>query len=1090
MITKIFYSTTNKNSTEVLLKTLKNRDKTKKHLIIAPDRCALNIEKKLFALNCEECFFGVNVLSFTQLCKSTLSKLKLNKKILSKQSGIALIKKILIENIESLKSFIKVSEFDGFATEIFETICLFKSCGISPNNIDINTISNSLNLKLNDIKMVYQKYEDFFEDEYSDSFNQLDLFSSVIDKNTFKDTCFYFVEFADFTKQMYNIISKIMRFNDVNIATTSSRGNDIKNKNIHTDLIFYNIIDLCKLNGVEYKLIECENIYDEAYFHMSKNLLSTSPEKYSKSFEELSIYSFKNYEQELTFVLSKIKNKIINEGCLYKDFCIVVPSLEQYKNITEKVFKTFEIPYYLDLSETLNENILSRFILNLLKLTENNFSLQELMNFLKSPILLQDFTKVCKYENSLKEKGFFKFLHFEKILEFCEDENILQVLNSILNFVNKIKDRENVSEYIDAIISLLGELKFNENVTTILNKYLDEDDILSYRKFNTAYTKIINIFKEVSEVFKSSGLSFEITIEMIESYLKNTILTMPPLSVDSVLVGDSVNSYYDNFENVYILNVNIDLYPAIIAETGIILDSEIECLSNRNKLTPTIQLINKRNKFKCFENFFVSSKNLTVCYLLNSLNNETLYPSIFIQNLQTIFNKKVIDGSMAFDMINNSYYELDEENILFNNFNLKSAKSNFIKLLNLYNTFKDNYNFNQIQSSLCEALGEYSSKLLNNCTYKNITENITTDKLFLQNRSTSVSAIENYCKCPFQYFVENGLRLQKEQDGLIKPIDTGNIIHEYLKEYVPIVIKDVENFIIDNEFCMMLLEKILNKESYKNIVTNENNKFAIKALKQEVLNISEVVVYQLKNSSYVPKYFELPFGNSKTLSVKTKNFDVQFRGVIDRVDIFEEEIEGIREDKFRIIDYKTGSSSFSDFTDLYTGKKLQLLLYAKQIKDNTNYKFGGAFYMPLSDDFSDNTFDKSKLKGVIEKSLSNILANDKNLSNIKYSSNILDLKTKLDGTFASNNFLNRNLLDEEEMNFLTDFAFKKVKEAVNNIANGKIELRPLKTKGFVACDFCDCQTICKFNKLYGNKFNEQDNILTVSELKESCIEDK
>lgn len=1084
MATNIFYSTTNKNSTEILLKNLKNRDKSKKHIIIAPDRCALNIEKKLFALNCEECFFGINVLSFTQLCKSTLQKLKLNKKTLSKQSGIALIKKILIENIDKLKSFVKVGEFDGFATEIFETICLFKSCGISPNSIDMNTISNSLNLKLNDIRLVYEIYENFFDEEYTDSFNQLDLFSSVINKNTFENTCFYFVEFADFTKQMYNIISKLIRYNEVNIATTCSRVGGIRNKNIHTDLIFYNLVDLCKLNGVEYKLVECENIYDDAYLHMTKNLLSNNPDKYKQEFTDLSIFSFKNYEQELTFVLSKIKQKIIKENASYNDFCIIVPTLEDYKNATEKIFKTFNIPYYLDLSESLKDNIISRYILNLFKLSENNFSLQELMNFLKSSILSLNYAQVCKYENNLKEKGFFKFLHIESLLSITDDEEIKNILNQILKFIKNIKTHTKAIEEINLMMGLLNNLRFDECINNMLKEHLNKDDIFNYRKLNTTYNKITNIFKEIVEVFKDSEMSFSMLLEMLESYIKNTVLTMPPLSVDSVLVGDSINSYFDNFEDVYILNVNVDIYPSIIAEKGIIMDSEIECLSNRNKLTPTIQLINKRNKFKCFENFFVSNKNLTVCYLLNSPNNETLYPSIFVQNLQYIFNKKAVDGSAYFEMIKNSYYELDNENIIFNNFNLKSAKNNFVKLLTIYNTYKDNYNFNQIASSLYSALGDYSKEMLNNCTYKNKVDNIFTDKLFLQNKSTSVSAIENYCKCPFQYFIENGLRLKKEDDGSIKPMDTGNIIHEYLKIFVPIAIKDINNFEVDKNFCLNLLEDVLNKDCYKKIVENDNNRFAIKALKQEIINISNIVVYQLKNSSYIPKYFELPFGNSKTLSIKTKNFDVQFRGVIDRVDIFKEEIEGKCEDKFRILDYKTGSSSFSDFTDLYTGKKLQLLLYAKQIKDNTNYKFGGAFYMPLNDDFSENTFDKSKLRGVLEKSLSNILANDKNLINPKYSSSILDLKTKTDGTLSSNNFLHRNLLDENELNFLTDFAFEKVKKAVNNIANGIIELKPLKIKGFIACDYCDCQTICKFNKLYGNKYNELENVLTVSELKE------
>ena len=85
------------NCTEInnehIFSLLKNRDKTKNHIIIAPDRCQFSIEQRLFDETGEKCFFDVNVISLSRLSKKAIKNSKKN--VLSKQSGVALVKKIL-----------------------------------------------------------------------------------------------------------------------------------------------------------------------------------------------------------------------------------------------------------------------------------------------------------------------------------------------------------------------------------------------------------------------------------------------------------------------------------------------------------------------------------------------------------------------------------------------------------------------------------------------------------------------------------------------------------------------------------------------------------------------------------------------------------------------------------------------------------------------------------------------------------------------------------------------------------------------------------------------------------------------------------
>ena len=128
---------------------LKNRDKNKKHIIIAPDRSLFSLESRLFSELNESSIFDIWIVSFSKLSKEILSKVN-TKKILTKQSGVAIVKKLLTENQDKLFSFGKATNFIGFASALYETICLLKSCNIPPEEVYIDDTDSYFNLKQKD----------------------------------------------------------------------------------------------------------------------------------------------------------------------------------------------------------------------------------------------------------------------------------------------------------------------------------------------------------------------------------------------------------------------------------------------------------------------------------------------------------------------------------------------------------------------------------------------------------------------------------------------------------------------------------------------------------------------------------------------------------------------------------------------------------------------------------------------------------------------------------------------------------------------------------------------------------------------------
>ena len=151
---------------------------------------------------------------------------------------------------------------------------------------------------------------------------------------------------------------------------------------------------------------------------------------------------------------------------------------------------------------------------------------------------------------------------------------------------------------------------------------------------------------------------------------------------------------------------------------------------------------------------------------------------------------------------------------------------------------------------------------------------------------------------------------------------------------------------------------------------------------------------------------------------------------------------------------------------------------------NNNLKPAGAFYLPIKNNFTlDAEENGFMLNGIIENSIENILNTDLNLSNASYASKIIDLKTKKEGGFVSNNTYNNLCVDETQINIIRKFAYDLMEKAIKQIARGVIKPYPLETGEKKSCEYCKFKGICLFDESFDNQTRKVEKITTVDELK-------
>ena len=212
-------------------------------------------------------------------------------------------------------------------------------------------------------------------------------------------------------------------------------------------------------------------------------------------------------------------------------------------------------------------------------------------------------------------------------------------------------------------------------------------------------------------------------------------------------------------------------------------------------------------------------------------------------------------------------------------------------------------------------------------------------------RTYSVTELETYAKCPFQYFINNVLKFRVEDDETddeLSGLEKGSLLHDVLFEFYnnrsdqksPCIGQCDEEAFKD---AKAQLNELLNhkakeqRNSRKEKLIGENNLFwETDIAKLRVALHKWLAAEHTYGLPVMPRYFEVSFGQKReprdpelSCLESITIGDVRMTGKIDRIDI--------GNGTFNIVDYKTGSSTVR-MPEILSGRSLQLPIYLQTAK--------------------------------------------------------------------------------------------------------------------------------------------------------------
>lgn len=1042
----LIYSRTYFEAFKGVCKLIENQlNMNEKNILIVPDRFTLSAEKYVMeTLKLDSVFnFKVATLNLlaNEICPVT--------EYLDNDALTMLTNKVLHNIDDKLTVFKGAKNLKDFSRTCMELISQLKSSQVTAKDFSQAEFLGTEyeKLKKQDLSLIYTEYENYLLNTGVDSVKKFDMFIENISKcNEFLNANIYFANFFSFTNQGYAIIEQFAKIaKSVTIGVCLPKENQ-NNQFIYSFDMKNSLINLAQKN----KIPLFQNYYNDSFMsnvELVENLWGINKSKANK---EIPITCCDNLKSQYLQVAQKINEKIIYGGAKYSDFNIVVNNLENCKLQIERVFKDFNINYFVDLGMSLSLHPFIKFLENLFDVITSNFDRKCVIEFSKSFFAYGTNEEKNNFEYFC-ERYNIKHLHFLKkqdyLMKVEEYSNFYEfsckLFEVILNFKSKFNVKNDLAiNYVNAIKELINCDEIKEKTTDFL-KFMENNNNVIFNKFNEkVFDKLDVVLNNVEKVLQNQEISFSEFVNILNSGLSSCSISIVPLAVDSVFIGDSSSSFFVPKKYTYYLNANINTYPTIRKDNGIFTDRDIINSKTIYKIDPTIKELNKREKLKLLSN--ISLNDFEILYS-KDVSEE---PSGLVNEIMTIYTNTKIKNESTINEINpiiasgnNQFLET-----LISNFNEEKINEDDFNLVkNLDEKFKDK--INQINAKYFQQEGLENEKLKD---------------FFFKDEKFSISQIESFYNCPYKHFLEYGLKIKPLEKSDLSKREIGNIIHEvcslsvdYLENNDPKVLGE------------KLFDTVIKQEKYYALVKSSQNATLLTSLRKECGKIVEAIEFHIKNSGFTKHFKEKRFYQNfyeiyNKIMNENINQNLSLTGAVDRIDY---------DDKnFMILDYKTGSTKIG-YSDIYYGKKLQLFTYlimlennSKKIFNSENYLSGiGAFYMPIKNKIikeNEDKFAHYKLNGIYSININELAKIDKLFLVNEEKSRVFEEKIKFDEN-GINFDKDTYALTEKEFIKLKKLVLKNIHLGIQNILNGFIIPICNRNSNKQNCDYCNYSTICK-----------------------------
>lgn len=910
--------------------------------------------------------------------------------------------------------------------------------------------------KLFDIARIYDRYISKMESyKMRDTSHDMMLAADIADDSDyFNGLCIYIDEFKSFTGDQYRLIRSMIKA--ASCVTVNMTSADLNDRNVFHS-VNKTITDLARIcseeTGVQpqYKRFNTPMRYSSSGLAVLSSELPRIVVKPSEASPDgISIVTAPDINTECAYICSEIR-RLFDQGYEPKDITILSRNMNSDISVLSEYFDMYDIPYYSDKKTDASHMPLIAMINAILVLSSGKYSTDIILTLARTGLVisadeavaLENYVYTWDIEGKMWTKPFPDEDMEELRTKLLYPVELFSSAESIIDGIKNIIDKTDLRNKLPYDRDGLNEAELSELENT--NKWLfDQID------------GILASLSDISEEIKSTS-EFADIFTMISN---KTAVSPPPASLNQVNAQQSDLARPSMPKVVFVMNAVDGIFPYVPTDSKTFSETERDFFREKSHdLSGDMRLRISEERFNAYKALCASSEKLYISY--SKANNAS--PSVYIQKTEKIFPDvtKTDLCASADDLFN--ILALTPEAAYAHAAQLKLSDDMYYTARTVLSSDDEySHRFSLLDTAIDSANSEH--RLSNGIP----------ELLFGKKLKISPTSAEKYAKCPFRFFVENGLRLNKPQKKKLNELEWGKIVHKCMERFtkphkgetpeqckarISHMNRDEISAAIDRYIDDYIHEQF--REEFK--ATDMD--IYLSRLRTQTVTFACRLRNEMAVSEFVPVMFEKDISHNSTEHIS-------FIGKVDRIDTFTHEGHKY----IRVIDYKTGQKQL-DVNDIANGLNIQMLLYLfEAVSDEMiGGEYAGVLYARIKHpgavderDPSDEQLQK-KLKDDLR--MDGLILDDKKIIQAMEPALIdaLEKSTAYKGEFIpvdvnstkSGATIKGKIKDKAHFEELKDMIYAQLSEMSENVYNGIIPASPLEAEGMTTtCEQCDIRDIC------------------------------
>ncbi len=969
-----------------------------------------------------------------------------------------LLRKILINRAKDLLYYERAAKQRGFVETLAQELKNFRAYSIDSEKLrDAEIDDDELKNKIRDLALLYDDFRNAIADKQNDESDLIERAAELIkDSAAIRRSEVFIDGFIFFDPQQRKILREIFKYAR-NVYITLPMDTDLNSReNVRDVGLFNRAYKTFKIleDMTDFKIVRCDTVKRfevDALKFIEQNFFARVPKKFSGAADGLKIIEAVNKRVEVEAVAQDIL-KLHKRGYRFREIGIMARD-ETYGALIKPLFEIHGIPFFIDNKRAAVHHPLAEFIRSALEILRG-WRAEAIFRCLRTGFFEIAQTDIDLLENYVLEFGvrgeknwtrednwqwYRHNLDEDKISESesnrrdTVDKIRRAVIEPLVNFAQSVKKKNTVRHLTTALFELIDGLNIHDKLAAWSELEETRGNLALAKEHLKIWDDVIILFEQVVESLSDDLIDAREFELIINEGLDALEMSLIPPGLDEVTISAFNQNALQNSRAIYILGFNDSNFPEQAHEKDLLSDADRLHLNEAGiEIAKGSSDLMLAEKFLIYRGLTAAKNYLHISYSLADSEGNAMRAAALIERFKIMFALEI--DTVPIDILDN---------------------------------LGENIDFVFGERTLSKKSAE---------------------KLYAPNKVLrgSVTNVESFNKCPFQYFAQYGLKLSERREYKVLPPDIGNILHSVMCQFGE-RLKDEKrrwSSIDDAE-----LDKIVT-EILDNTAPNLNNKILLStnAYKHQRDRIKKVAVVALKNliefdkvSKFHPNFFEETFAAQGALIYNISGVKMELSGKIDRVDFS----EGGK--YFLIIDYKTGSA-YLNLTEIFFGVNIQLLTYLMAVNglEITGARApAGMMYYFLK--YPVKTLENADAaEAEVDKALklSGWTLDD---ANVIKSIDGTDGQDFLKVTLTKDGKINGNTANyaksKQQFDMMMKFVEEVLKMTGKHILQGNISAKPFKGKKTDACKYCVYGEMCGFTA-------KSDGSDKISELDDNKILEK